>query len=142
MYSFKLKEQLKNPRKIYSVDAGLRNAVSYAFSGDIGKISENIVFNTLSAQGKETFYFKGKQEIDFLLRTGLKVSDLIQVSMLTENNQVALEREISALKEGLTEFNLRKAILITDDLEQTVKVGSKEIKAIPLWKWLIMGPNL
>ncbi|PKP59645.1 MAG: ATPase [Candidatus Altiarchaeales archaeon HGW-Altiarchaeales-1] len=44
IFSYKIKDQLQYPRKIYSIDAGLRNAVCFRFSEDIGKLYENVVF--------------------------------------------------------------------------------------------------
>jgi len=46
IFSYKIKDQLQYPRKIYSIDAGLRNAVCFRFSEDMGKLYENIFFGT------------------------------------------------------------------------------------------------
>ena len=42
-FSFKIKEQISAPRKIYCVDNGLIYAKAFRFSRDIGKLYENIV---------------------------------------------------------------------------------------------------
>ena len=43
-FSYSFKEQKTLASKIYCIDNGLRNAVSFAFSKDEGKLVENIVF--------------------------------------------------------------------------------------------------
>jgi hypothetical protein len=43
-FSYSLKEQVLNPRKVYALDTGLRNTVSFAFSEDHGRLIENVVF--------------------------------------------------------------------------------------------------
>ncbi|MCG7850830.1 MAG: ATP-binding protein, partial [ANME-2 cluster archaeon] len=44
IYSPSLKVQSANLKKIYCIDTGLRNAVSFKFSEDIGRLAENAVF--------------------------------------------------------------------------------------------------
>ena len=44
IYSYSLKQQQVNPSKIYTIDNGLRNSVSFKFSEDEGRLAENLVF--------------------------------------------------------------------------------------------------
>ena len=43
-FTFKFKEQIKQPRKIYCIDSGLINAVVPKVTSDYGKLMENVVF--------------------------------------------------------------------------------------------------
>ena len=47
------------------------------------------------------------------------------------------QREINGLLEAMNILEVEKAILINSEVTETVKVGWKEIKLIPLWKWLL-----
>jgi len=136
-HSFKVKEQLRNPKKIYAVDMGLRNAVSYRFSEDLGRIAENIVAVELMRQERDIYYYKNKGEVDFLVRKGIGIETLLQVCMTSGENEETLQRELDALKEGMENLETKTGILITEDLEKEFLWGKKRITAIPLWKWLL-----
>jgi len=109
-FSYSVKKQIYNPQKVFSIDTGLRNAVSFKFSQDIGKLLENIVLIEYLRKKKTLYYWQGENEIDFLLRDGHKVSELVNVCYSL--NKGALDREIRSLEEGLNEFKNTKAKLI------------------------------
>jgi predicted AAA+ superfamily ATPase len=136
-HSFKVKEQLRNPKKVYTVDTGLRNAVSYRFSEDLGRIAENIVFLTLLRQDKDIYYYKNNREIDFLVRKGVDIENLIQVCMTNIENSKAIERELNSIEEGMSGFKISNGIIITEDWEENIKCKKGMVTAVPLWKWLI-----
>jgi len=132
-FSYSLKVQKINPKKIISLDNGLRNIISFRFSKDEGKLAENLVGNVLSSEvpleEKNIFYWKGKREVDFVIKQNSKIA-AFNVCF----GQPLQEREISSLLEFQKSFrNVRDFILITKDLEK--KEG--KIKFIPLWKWLL-----
>lgn len=109
-FAYSVKKQIYNPQKAFSIDTGLRNAVSFKFSEDAGKLLENIVLIEYLRKKKIVYYWQKKNEIDFLLRDGHKVSELVNVCYSLNNG--ALNREIKSLKEGLNEFKNAKAKLI------------------------------
>jgi predicted AAA+ superfamily ATPase len=71
-FSFSVKEQILNPKKVYCMDSGLRNMVSFKFSEDIGRIAENVVFLNLLFRNKEIYYWKDHagKEVDFVVKEG------------------------------------------------------------------------
>ena len=128
-FSYSLKVQKINPKKIICLDNGLRNVISFRFSKDFGKLAENLAGNILSGQNKEVFYWQDKKEVDFVLKENKKLS-AINVSF----GEKIENREIDSLLEFKGKFrNVKELILITKDLERK----EKQIKFIPLWKWLI-----
>ena len=134
-FAYSLKEQEINPRKIYCIDNGLKNLVSFRFSENLGNSYENAVFFNLLVQGKEIFYWKGRQECDFLIKQGNKLTCAIQVCYdIKRENE---ERELLGLLETLGKFKLNEGIVITSDLEEIRKINHKKITFIPLWKWLL-----
>lgn len=109
-FSYSVKKQIYNPQKVFCIDTGLRNAVSFKFSEDIGKLLENVVYLELLRKKEAPYYWEGKGEIDFVLRRGHKVSELINVCYSL--NKESLEREIKSLEEGMSEFKNVKAKII------------------------------
>ncbi len=131
IFSYSLKKQQVNPRKVYCIDNGLRNAVSFMFSKDEGRLAENLVFLELKRRNKEPYYWKNKGEVDFIVKDRDSSLTAINVSYTDEID----ERETKALLEFADEFSpkVKELILLTKDLEKT----EGRIKIIPLWKWLI-----
>lgn len=131
----KLKEQFANPKKVYVIDTGLINAVTFKFSSDIGRLYENLVVIELKRRGGEVYYWKNKYECDFLVKVGEQVREAIQVCYdLTEENR---EREINGIIEAMEEFRLEEGLIITGDLEGEEEMAGRKISYKPLWKWLL-----
>jgi len=139
-FSFSLKEQILNPKKVYCIDVGLRNVVGFKFSSDIGKIAENIVFLSIIEKEAESnvFYWKdAKHEVDFLIKGKRnKISSLIQVCW-DVNKEETKKREVGSLIEASKEFGCNNLFVITEDYEKEETVSGKKIQFIPLWKWLL-----
>lgn len=134
-FSYSLKEQEKNPRKVYAIDPGLRNIVSFKFSEDVGKLYENTVFLELYRRGKEVYYHKDKHECDFVVKRGETIAQALQVCYSFTGH--TREREIAGLIEAMDEFKLSEGTIITDEMETVEKHGEKSIRFVPLWKWLL-----
>lgn len=129
-FSYSLKVQKVNPRKIICLDNGLRNTISFRFSKDEGKLAENLIGTMLATKGEsEIFYWKKKREIDFIVKQGREIS-AINVCYGEKIEQ----RQIFSLIDFKKSFkNVNNLIVITKDVEDE-KDG---IKFIPLWKWLL-----
>ena len=138
VFSYKTKIQFKQNKKSYSIDTGLTNAVSFKFSGDFGRHAENIVFLELLRTRKEIFFWKNKkqQEVDFVIKDGLKPTSLIQVCW-TVKNEKTKKREVEGLLSAMDVFNIKKGMILTEDYEEIEKYDQKEIKYMPIWKWLL-----
>lgn len=130
-----LKDRIRNPRKIYGVDIGIKKIMDGSFSPDLGKIYENIVYLKLRKISKDIYYFKGKREVDFYCRLNGKHT-LINVSY-DISGSAAQKREIEGLSEAMDFFNAGESFLITGEVEKKIDLDRKKIHIIPLWKWLI-----
>ncbi|MFH1454454.1 MAG: ATP-binding protein [Armatimonadota bacterium] len=141
-FSFKAKEQIKSPKKIYIIDNGFIQAKAFQFSNNFGKLTENLTFIGALAKGyranKDIFYYKTNngKEIDFVLKKGITIEKLIQVCYKIEDYNTA-KREISALIEAGKELNCGNLEIITWDKEAQEMVNGKKIIFTPLWKWLL-----
>ncbi len=132
-FSWKIKTTLKKDLKCYSIDTGLRNAVSFKFSDDLGKLAENTVMVELRRRGKDVYFWQGKREVDFVIKEGSEITG-INVSYTDDIHK----REKEALLEFREKYRNSKIILITKDTEGTDENG---IELVPLWKWLLMDPD-
>ena len=133
-FSFSLKKQIYNPRKVYCVDTGLAGVNSLSMSADYGRKLENLIFLHLRKTCKSIFYYSEKNECDFIVAEKGQPVEAIQVCyQLTTDN---LSRELKGLEEAMTELNLDQGLIITLDQEDAFEVKGKPIKAIPAWKYL------
>ena len=133
-FSYSLKKQIKNPKKIYAIDIGLSATNSASFSEDKGRMLENAVFLHLRRKYKNIFYFREKHECDFLVVEKNNIIAAIQVCYeLNDDNK---EREIKGLQEALENLNLKEGLILTFDQEDELSVVNKKITVMPVWKWL------
>lgn len=134
-FAYSLKKQLVNPKKVYSIDNGLSSVNSVSFSSDSGRMLENIAFLHLRKKHEKIFYFKEKNECDFVVKEKDKIIKLIQVCYeLTEDNK---QREIDGLLEATEMFKLNKGLILTYNQEDEFKIKNKKIIVKPVWKWLL-----
>lgn len=139
-FSFKIRDELKYPRKIYFVDHSLRNVLS-PISEDLGRIAENIVFLKLKRESLEKLftinYWKSQsEEVDFIIRKQKKVTQLIQVCWHIADLETK-KREIKALLKASKELKCKNLLVITEDKEGEEKIKKSRINYIPLWKYLL-----
>lgn len=144
-FSFSMKEQEKAQRKVYSIDTGLSNAVGFRFTKNSGKLMENIVATELKIRqtfdpGIEIYYWRDQsgKEVDFVVKDGLKVRELIQVCWDLSDMETK-GREVKGLVKAMEEFNLGTGLMITEDFEGEEKIKNKDIIYKPLWKWLLLS---
>ena len=143
-YSPKLKEQFIAPKKIYCMDNGLVNAISFRANERLGKLMENLVAVELLRRKKywynssEIYYWKDYQqnEVDFVLKEGTQIKQLIQVTYASSKNDID-EREIKGLIKASNALICKDLLIITWDYEDMINIGNKIIKCMPLWKWML-----
>ena len=141
-YSPKSLERIKSPRKVYAVDNGFVSAKAIQHSLDKGKLMENLVFTELVKRGikpnRELFYYKTRnnREVDFVVKKGLEVTELMQVCYDLTNPDVE-QRETKALFEASEELKVKKLTVFTWDEKREIKKDGNVILLIPLWEWLL-----
>ncbi|MEM5879256.1 MAG: hypothetical protein QXU74_02060, partial [Candidatus Aenigmatarchaeota archaeon] len=77
-----------------------------------------------------------QNEVDFVLKEGLKIKQLIQVTYASGKDEIE-KREIKALIKASEELKCKNLLMITWDYEGELKVKNKRIVCKPLWKWLL-----
>jgi len=130
MFDYSLKVQQANPKKAYCIDNGLRNAVCFRFSEDYGKLAENMAFVELKRRSKEVYYWKGKNEVDLVVK---ERDGSLEAMNVTYSDDID-PRETKGLLEFKGKFKkVKKLMILTRDTQK--KEGG--IEYVPLWKWLL-----
>lgn len=133
IFSDSQKSQLLNPKKVYCVDTGLEYAVSSRRIPNDGARFENLVYLALRRQTRNISYFDADGECDFITRDRHVVKNAIQACLqLTADNQ---EREIEGLLKAMEKLSLGKGVIVTEDQNDHLTFGDKEIDVVPFWKW-------
>lgn len=142
-FSFKMKERLSAPRKVYAVDIGLAQAVGVTHTPNYGPLYENIVAIELFRRKSldldvEIYYWQdySQKEVDFLIKKGTKFLQLIQVCY-NLNSYETKKREITSLLRAAKELKCRELLIITASYESEEKEEKYLLKYTPLWKWLL-----
>ncbi len=142
-FSYKPKEIEKSEKKVYVIDSGIVNHVSIRTNIDFGFLLENVVAIELFRKKSfnpdlSLYYFRDYQqrEVDFVLKKGLKIKQLIQVCYSLEDYNTK-EREIKSLLKASKELKCNNLLIISWDEEDEIKEKGKNIKVVPLWKWLV-----
>ena len=135
-YHPNLKVQARDPKKIYVIDTGLRTVSLQSDREDWGRLAENAVYLELRRRGKQAFYYKQAQEVDFVITELGKPIDAIQVCYSDLEDQETRNREINALLECLQTLELPSGKILTLSLEDMFFKEGKAIHLIPLYQWL------
>ncbi len=136
-YHPNLKVQARDAQKIYVIDNGLRNAISRSKSEDYGKLAENAVFIELKRRSKEIYYYKEKQEVDFIITENFKAKEAIQVCYSVLEDPKTYNRATSALVACIEELKLKEGLILTKDREEVLRLNKKTIRIVPLYKWFL-----
>lgn len=140
-FSFSEVESARSMPKNYLADTSFPTI--YGFE-DMGRRMENIVAVELL---RRKYYFdpildiayyygRGNREVDFVVRRGFRVTELIQVAYDVEDPDTK-KRELRALEDASKDLRCDKMTVITWDYEEEGK-----IRFVPLWKWLLENKNL
>jgi predicted AAA+ superfamily ATPase len=134
-YAYSIKKQQIAAKKIYGIDTGLIQSVSFSFSKNKGKLIENAVYLQLKRKAKDIYYYKTDQgyEVDFFLP---KDNTAIQVSQHLDN-EITKEREIRSLVELASQQKKVKAFIITESEKAALNIDGQTIQIIPLYEWLL-----
>jgi predicted AAA+ superfamily ATPase len=144
-FSPKLKLQYISPKKAYCVDNGIVTSIGFRISENLGGLMENLVAVELlrrrsySFSDFEVFYWRDYQqnEVDFVVKNGLSIKQLIQVAYASGRDEVN-SREVKALLKTSKELHCRDLLVITWDYEDEAVSNGEKVRYVPLWKWLLI----
>ena len=134
-FSYSLKAQSRNPKKVYAIDTGLVSVISASFSMDIGRKFENMIFMHLRRTKFSLFFYKNKGECDFIIFDKTAAVMAVQVCYIINDDN--FDREIFGLIEAMDEFNLTKGIIVTSNQKDDFVKEGRIIKMIPAYEYLL-----
>lgn len=136
-YSLKVAERNRNPKKIHAVDLGLRQVLSLSSSLDEGHVVETAVYQALVRRAHDgIFYLKHEGEIDFVVREGNAVKQLIQV-VCGDQESISLQpREIANLQNLSKVYPEAEKIVVLSHAASVVEPAG-EVVMLPLWQFLL-----
>ncbi|MDD5621554.1 MAG: ATP-binding protein [Actinomycetota bacterium] len=139
IFSYSIKQQAIAPKKVFCIDNGIADCISFAFSDNMGRYLENLVYIELKRRGETLYYYRTKNNntVDFAVKRGNKISEIIQVCF-DIGNEKTREREIKSLDQAMEELELNEGLIITYENEEIIKMNGKSIKIMPAYKWLIV----
>jgi len=125
LFSYSLKEQQNNKKKLYLSDNGFL-ALAFSFSSNYGKLIENLVFSEFQKMGYELYFYNKESECDFIAR---RDSQSIAVQVCYALDEQNSKREFA----GLTKlsFEVDEKLIISYN-QKRVENG---IKVIPFWEY-------
>ena len=129
-FSWKTKEQIRYPRKIYTIDTGLRNSVAFRFSRDVGKAVENIIFMQLKRRGKNIYYWHNRHEVDFV------VEDKGKLTLVNSAWEVK-KRAVEGIVEAARDLGIKEGTIVTESTTKTERLKGITVNFISLWEWLL-----
>lgn len=133
-FSYSTRKQSINPRKVYAIDTGLVKVNSKSFSGDVGRILENLVFLHLRRSHKEICYFSEKGECDFVVLDKNQPVKMVQVCHeLSPNN---LDRELNGLYEALDFFTMDQGFIVTQHQTDMFERDGRRAVVVPCHRFL------
>jgi len=106
------------------------------------KVSESVNFQEIFLKffryKFNVFYWKDEtgKEVDFVIKEGLDVKQLIQVSYASARDEID-KRELKALLKASELLKCKNLLVLTWDYEAEEKIKNRKIKFIPLWRWLL-----
>lgn len=127
-FSYSVKQQIRNDRKIYAIDLGMVQQNSLSLSEDIGRKLENVVYMHLRRKYKEIYYYQEKKECDFIVTENTKVQSVIQVCyQLTGENK---DREIQGLLDAMEFTKMKSGTIVTLDVSDSITIDDKKINIV------------
>ena len=134
-FSWSLKSQARNPKKIYIKDTGFITEAANIFTDNTGSRFENLVFLHLRRKYNEIYYFKEKQECDFVVFNRGKAIEIVQACYHIDD--LNFDREYSGLVHALKFFNLTEGKIITLNQKDTFKKEGLTVNMIPAHEFFI-----
>lgn len=140
-YSSKSKER-SVVEKVYAIDVAFMNKRENAFAGDnLGWRLETVVYLELRRRIKTAeeniYYFdNGNTEADFIVCSGSKVMGIYQVAYDIENPRTR-RREINGAVAAAKHTKCSNVFILTDHHSETIVSNGIEIKAMPIWEWIV-----
>ncbi len=132
-------KQEKSDKKIYIIDNGLISAIDFNISKNFGKLLENQVAMEFIKRGGKIFYFRGKNECDFIVENNSEFS-AVQVSWSIKDSDTKT-RELKGLLEACKALKTNNGLIITIDEEDEFEYKGLNVSVVPFYKIFSKGED-
>ena len=103
------------------------------------KLLENAVYLALPRNGKKVMYYKGKQEVDFIILSDYIPEEVVQVCATDLHDKQTFNREVAGLLECLNPTELDRGVIVTWNGEGHIRKAARFIELVPAYKWFLKG---
>lgn len=128
-FSYSLKSQARNPKKVYSMDTGFISEVATLFTDNFGQRFENLVYLHLRRKYDKLYFYKDKGECDFIALNRDKVEELVQVCYQIDD--MNFQREYSGLLEAMKLFKKTEGFIVTFDQKDIFEKDGLTVRLVP-----------
>ncbi len=133
--AYKPGERTRAARKVYANDVGLRNAVCFRFSQDLGWLAETLVHSQLALRrGAELYYFAERAECDFVVWHERRAIEAVQVCF---GASPLPDRELRGLVTAMDALGLAQGTIVTEADSELLVQDGRRVRLVPLWRWLL-----
>lgn len=134
-YNPSVKTQEASIKKMYLIDNAIIRLVGFNPTENLGPLLENLIFIELKRRNKDIFYHANGSECDFIVRTGTRITQCIQVtvSIADENTR---KREVTGLTSAIKTYNTTDNTIITL-ADERISMENNGIRVVPAWRWLL-----
>jgi len=131
-----VKDRMQSAKKCYFVDSFFVTRSTANFSQALGRLMEHKVFEKLSSDSLYYWRNQSRYEVDFVIRQGEKVDQLIQVSYITHEGVIP-DREIRNLVLAAKDLNCSNLTMVTWDRAEQIERDGFVIQLVPLADFLL-----
>lgn len=128
-FSYSLKSQARNPKKVYAMDTGFVDAISLSSTDNKGRKLENLIFLHLRRSYNDIRFFKDKGECDFIAFSKGRPVELVQACWeVTDEN---FDRELNGLLAAMKFFEINQGSIITMSQADHFEIDGLIVDMIP-----------
>ena len=118
-------------KKYYFCDNGILNL--FLVDGNTSLLENIVAINLKRKYGDDVYFYRKNVEVDFYLPMQ---SALVQVSYSIADEETK-RRETESLVKVATFIDAKSLMIITMNEDNVIELSGRQIKVIPLWKWLL-----
>lgn len=133
-FSYSIRKQLVNPRKVYAIDTGMVSVNSGSFTDDKGRKFENLIYLHLRRDYKEIYYFSENGECDFIVFSKGIISQAVQVCYHLDQDN--LDRELNGIIEAMEFFKLKHGKIVTLNQKDRLERKGLAVDIVPFYEWI------
>lgn len=134
-YNASVKTQEASIKKMYLIDNSIIRLVGFNPTDNLGPLLENLIFIELKRRGQDIFYHANGSECDFIVRTGTRITQCLQVTVSLADESTR-KREVAGLAAAAKTYGTTDNIIITLD-DDRISLEESGIRVVPAWRWLL-----